>query len=138
MREQILTSLAPLLLTLLTAACAWVARAAARYLARRTYALDCAALRDTARAVAADLQVAVDDAKDLTRPGTTWSAELGATMRLEAIRRVRALSPLAVRTVSTALDGDATALDALIGAYVEDAVRSLRSTTSTSRSSNTP
>lgn len=137
MRDQLITNLAPLLLTLLTAACAWVVRAAARYLARRTYALDTAALRDTARAVVADLQVAVDDAKSPDKPGT-WSPELGATMRLEAVRRVRALSPLAVRTVSTALDGDANALDALIGAYVEDAVRALRSATSTPRSSNTP
>ena len=137
MRDQLITTLAPLLLTLLTAACAWVARAAARYLARRTYALDTAALRDTARAVVADLQVGVDDAKSPDKPGT-WSPELGATMRLEAVRRVRALSPLAVRTVSTALDGDANALDALIGAYVEDAVRALRSATSTPRSSNTP
>lgn len=137
MRDQLITNLAPLLLTLLTAACAWVARAAARYLARRTYALDTAALRDTARAVVADLQVGVDDAKSPDKPGT-WSPELGATMRLEAVRRVRALSPLAVRTVSTALDGDANALDALIGAYVEDAVRSLRSSPASSRSSNTP
>ena len=137
MRDQLIANLAPLLLTLLTAACAWVARAAARYLARRTYALDTAALRDTARAVVADLQVGVDDAKSPDKPGT-WSPELGATMRLEAVRRVRALSPLAVRTVSTALDGDANALDALIGAYVEDAVRALRSATSTPRSSNTP
>ena len=126
MREQLITALAPLLLTLLTAACAWVARAAARYLARRTYALDCAALRDTARAVAADLQVAVDDAKAPDKPGT-WSPELAAAVRLDAIRRVRALSPLAVRTVLTALDGDANAFDALLGAYVEDAVRALRS-----------
>ncbi len=137
MRDQLITDLAPLLLTLLTAACAWVARSAARYLARRTYALDTAALRDTARAVVADLQVGVDDAKSPDKPGT-WSPELGATMRLEAVRRVRALSPLAVRTVSTALDGDANALDALIGAYVEDAVRALRSATSTSRSPSSP
>lgn len=126
MREQFFTTLVPILATLLTAAAAWIARAAARYLARRTYALDTAALRDTARAVVADLQVGVDDAKSPDKPGT-WSPELGATVRLEAVRRVRALSPLAVRTVLTALDGDANALDALIGAYVEDAVRTVRS-----------
>jgi len=128
MREQFFTTLVPILATLLTAAAAWIARATARYLARRTYALDTAALRDTARAVVADLQTAVDDAKDPTRPESgTWSPALAVAVRLDAIRRVRALSPLAVRTVSTALDGDATALDALIGAYVEDAVRALRS-----------
>jgi hypothetical protein len=136
MRDQLFAALSPLLLTLLTAACAWVARAAARYLARRTYALDTAALRDTARAVVADLQVAVDDAKDATRPGE-WSPAVAASMRLEAIRRVRALSPLATRTVLTALDGDANALDGLLGAYIEDAVRSLRPSPATPRSSST-
>lgn len=125
MRDQILAALVPLLLTTLTASAAWVARAANRYLARRTYALDTAALRDTARAVAADLQVTVDDAKDPDRPGS-WNPTLAAAVRLDAIRRVRALSPLAARTVLTTLDGDVSALDALIGAYVEDAVRALR------------
>jgi hypothetical protein len=128
MREQLLNALVPLLVATLTGAAAWLSRALTRYLARRTYALDCAALRDTARVVVADLQVAVDQAKDPAHPEAgAWSPAVAASVRLDAIRRVRALAPLACRTVLTALDGDVGALDALLGAYVEDAVRSLRS-----------
>lgn len=125
MRDELLKTLGPVLLALFTAGCGWVARSLTRYLARRTYNLDCEALRATARSVVADLEVAVEAAKDPLRDGV-WSIDLAGTTRLKAIERLRILSPLAVKNVLTSLDGDASALDALLGAYVEEALRDLR------------
>lgn len=126
MREQIVSQLLPAALSLLAIGGGWLVRALTRYLARRTYALDTATLRSTSRAVVSELEVEVEDAKNPVRPGL-WTPELGASTRLRAIQRVRALCPLAVKTVLASLDNDMDALDSLIGAYVEEALRDLRS-----------
>ncbi len=91
----------------------------------RTIASPVETIARRSKAVAADLQRLVDDAKNPERPGD-WSPELAADTRAAAVRRVRRLEPLACRVVLDALDGDAAALDELIGTHVEEAVRALR------------
>lgn len=120
-REQILAAL----LAAAPALIAWVGTAARRYLAQRTYASHVETIRVRARAVAADLQRTVDDAKHPERAGE-WTPALAVTVRADAVSRVRRLEPLACRVVLDALDGDVMALDDLIGTHVEEAVRAMR------------
>lgn len=121
MRDQIIAAA----ITTLPIVAAWVGATARRLFAQRLYAANVETIARRARAVAADLQRLVDDAKNPERPGE-WSPELAAETRGAAVRRVRRLEPLACRVVLDALDGDATALDDLIGTHVEEAVRAIR------------
>jgi len=125
MREQLLSTLGLALAAAITAASAMIGQLVRQYIARKIYALDTLALQEATKAVVADLQVAVDNAKNPKKPGK-WSTEIGASLRIEAVRRVKAMCPLAAKNVLTSLGGDADALDALIGAYVEAEVRKLR------------
>lgn len=104
---------------------AWVGAAARRLLAQRLYASHVQTIALRARAVASDLQRTVDDAKHPERPGE-WTPALAENVRAEAVRRVRALEPLACQVVAEALGGDRLALDDLIGTHVEEAVRAMR------------
>lgn len=121
MRDQLITAA----IAALPLVAAWVAATARRLLAQRLYASNVETIARRSKAVAADLQRLVDDAKNPERPGD-WSPELAADTRAAAVRRVRRLEPLACRVVLDALDGDAEALDELIGTHVEEAVRALR------------
>ena len=121
MRDQIITAA----IAALPLVAAWVGALVRRLLAQRLYAANVETIARRARAVASDLQRLVDDAKDASKPGD-WSPELAADTRAAAVRRVRRLEPLACRVVLDALDGDAAALDELIGTHVEEAVRALR------------
>lgn len=104
---------------------AYVAALVRRLIAQRLYAAHVEMIRVCARAVVADLQREVDDAKTVGRPGD-WSRELAAEVRAAAVRRVRRLEPLACRVVLDALGADGAALDDLIGTHVEEAVRAMR------------
>ncbi len=106
---------------------AWVGATARRYFATRTYAQQVETIARRARAVVADQQRDVDALKDPAAPGA-WDRTTAAAVRAEAVRRVRAMEPLACATVLAALDGDSAALDALIGTHVEEAVRAMRAT----------
>lgn len=121
MRDQIITAA----IAALPLVAAWVGTLVRRLLAQRLYASNVETIARRSKAVAADLQRLVDDAKNPERPGD-WSPELAADTRAAAVRRVRRLEPLACRVVLDALDGDAAALDELIGTHVEEAVRALR------------
>ena len=104
---------------------AWVGATARRYFATRTYAQQVETIARRARAVVADQQRDVDALKDPAAPGA-WDRTTAAAVRAEAVRRVRAMEPLACATVLDALDGDTARLDALIGTHVEEAVRAMR------------
>ena len=119
---QIVTTLAA---TAGTALLGWFALTARRLLAQRFYVAQVTVLERRARAVAAESQGSVDALKDPARPGE-WTPVMAARVRAEAINRVRALEPLACQTVLEALDGDAQKLDALIGTYIEETVRTMR------------
>lgn len=121
MREQILTALGPTLLILLGV----LGREVKRYIARRSYREDVEIIARRAAAVAADLQRDVDEAKSPESPGT-WDSSVAARIRQQAIRKVRALEPLACESVLAALRGDSASLDELIATHVEEAVRSMR------------
>jgi hypothetical protein len=122
MLRDTITSLAvaagPLLL-------AWIGAMVRRLLAQRLYVAQTRVLERRARAVVAETQGSVDALKNPARPGV-WSPAMAASVRAEAIRRVRALEPLACQTVLEALDGDDAKLSALIGTYVEESVRTMR------------
>lgn len=121
MRNQIITAA----LAALPLVAAWVGALVRRLLAQRLYAANVETIARRARAVAADLQRLVDDAKNPERPGE-WSPVVAENVRAEAVRRVRALEPLACQVVAEALGGDRLALDDLIGTHVEEAVRAMR------------
>lgn len=106
---------------------AWLGATARRYLATRIYAQQVETIARRARAVVADQQRDVDALKNPDAPGA-WDRTAAAAVRAEAVRRVRALEPLACQNVLAALDNDSAALDALIGTHVEEAVREIRRT----------
>lgn len=111
----------PILLSLGT----WLAHSVSRYYARKTYSQNVEIIRVRARAVAADLQRAVDDLKDDSKPGT-WGDDVAADVKERAIRKVAALEPLAYQSILQALDGNLNSANELIGGHVEEAVRSVR------------
>lgn len=135
MRDQLVTTL----FATLPLVGAWLAVQLRRYLAQRLYAAHVASIQVRARAVAADLEREVEQAKDPARPGA-WTAELAAETRAAAVRRVKRLEPLACRVILDALDGDTGALDDLVGTHVEEGVRALRAAavTPNSRTERTP
>lgn len=128
MRDTALQFINALAATMGTALLAWFTVTARRLLAQRFYVAQSAVIERRTRAVVAETQGDVDTLKDPTKPGV-WTAAMAASVRAEAIRRVRALEPLACQTVLNALGADAEAdakLNTLIGTYVEEAVRSMR------------
>lgn len=120
-REQIVTAA----IAAMPLVVAWIGAAVRGLLAQRLYASHVETIARRARAVASDLQRTVDDAKHPERPGE-WTPALAENVRAEAVRRVRALEPLACQVVAEALGGDRLALDDLIGTHVEEAVRAMR------------
>lgn len=139
-RDTILQILQALAATAGTALLAWFTVTARRLLAQRFYVAQSGVLERRTRAVVAETQGDVDTLKDPTKPGV-WSPAMAASVRAEAVRRVRALEPLACETVLNALGADASAdakLNTLIGTYVEEAVRSMRQWETTASSPTAP
>jgi hypothetical protein len=111
----------PILISLGT----WLAHSVSRYYARKTYSQNVEILRVRSRAVAADLQRAVDDLKDDSKPGT-WGDDVAADVKDRAIRKIAALEPLAYQSILQALDGNSVSANELIGGHVEESVRAIR------------